>query len=46
MFRTTDAKGVLTPDEGVKMIMPGDNTTINVELVAPHCNGKEIAFSD
>lgn len=34
-FRTTDVTGVITLDEGVEMAMPGDNVTINVELITP-----------
>jgi elongation factor Tu len=34
-FRTTDITGVVTLAEGVEMIMPGDNATFNVELIAP-----------
>lgn len=34
-FRTTDVTGAITLKEGVEMIMPGDNTTITVELIAP-----------
>ncbi|HIP25555.1 MAG TPA: elongation factor Tu [Archaeoglobus profundus] len=32
--RTTDVTGSITLPEGVEMVMPGDNVTINVELVA------------
>jgi len=34
-FRTTDITGSITLEEDVKMIMPGDNTRIKVELIAP-----------
>ncbi|MBS5737577.1 MAG: elongation factor Tu [Clostridiales bacterium] len=34
-FRTTDVTGVIHLPEGVDMCMPGDNVTINVELIAP-----------
>jgi elongation factor Tu len=34
-FRTTDVTGVVTLAEGVEMVMPGDNATFNVELIAP-----------
>ncbi|MFW5486847.1 MAG: elongation factor Tu [Desulfovibrio sp.] len=34
-FRTTDITGVVTLEEGVEMVMPGDNATFNVELIAP-----------
>jgi len=34
-FRTTDITGVVALEEGVEMVMPGDNATFNVELIAP-----------
>ncbi len=34
-FRTTDVTGIITLPEGVEMCMPGDNVTINVELITP-----------
>ncbi len=34
-FRTTDVTGAISLKEGVEMIMPGDNTSITVELIAP-----------
>ena len=34
-FRTTDVTGVVELPEGTEMVMPGDNVTINVELIAP-----------
>ena len=34
-FRTTDVTGVIELPEGVEMVMPGDNITITVELIAP-----------
>ncbi len=34
-FRTTDVTGVVTLPDGVEMIMPGDNTTFDVEMIAP-----------
>jgi len=34
-FRTTDVTGAITLPEGVEMVMPGDNVTINVELIMP-----------
>ncbi|WP_394774455.1 elongation factor Tu [Flavobacterium sp.] len=33
--RTTDVTGVITLPEGVEMVMPGDNLTINVALLSP-----------
>ena len=44
-FRTTDITGVLTLDEGVELIMPGDNATINVELINPIAMEKELRFA-
>ena len=34
-FRTTDVTGVVELPEGVEMVMPGDNVTIEVELIHP-----------
>ncbi len=34
-FRTTDVTGVVELQGGVEMCMPGDNVTINVELITP-----------
>ena len=34
-FRTTDITGVITLQEGTEMVMPGDNTVMNVELIHP-----------
>ena len=34
-FRTTDVTGVVELPEGVEMVMPGDNITMDVELIAP-----------
>jgi elongation factor Tu len=34
-FRTTDVTGVVTLPEGTEMVMPGDNTIINVKLIQP-----------
>ena len=34
-FRTTDITGVIKLNEGVEMVMPGDNATFNVELINP-----------
>jgi elongation factor Tu len=34
-FRTTDVTGHVMLPEGVEMVMPGDNITMNVELIAP-----------
>ncbi len=34
-FRTTDVTGVVTLPEGVEMVMPGDNVTLEVSLITP-----------
>ena len=34
-FRTTDVTGVVTLPKGTEMVMPGDNVTMTVELIAP-----------
>jgi len=34
-FRTTDVTGVVELPEGTEMVMPGDNVSISVELIAP-----------
>jgi len=44
-FRTTDVTGVAQLPEGVEMVMPGDNVTISVELIAPIAMEKELRFA-
>ena len=44
-FRTTDVTGVVTLPAGVDMIMPGDNTTITVELIYPVAMEKGLRFA-
>jgi len=34
-FRTTDVTGVVSLPEGTEMVMPGDNVTVDVELIVP-----------
>ncbi|PIE72232.1 MAG: elongation factor Tu, partial [Deltaproteobacteria bacterium] len=34
-FRTTDVTGVVTLEDGVEMVMPGDNIAAGVELITP-----------
>jgi elongation factor Tu len=34
-FRTTDVTGSVIMDEGVEMVLPGDNTNLEVELLTP-----------
>ncbi|MCK4360447.1 MAG: elongation factor Tu, partial [Bacteroidales bacterium] len=33
-FRTTDVTGIATLPEGIEMVMPGDNLTIEVKLIS------------
>ena len=44
-FRTTDVTGVITLPEGVEMVMPGDNVTMEVELIHPIAIEKGTKFS-
>ena len=44
-FRTADITGNVTLPEGTEMVMPGDNATINVELIAPVAMDTGIKFS-
>ncbi len=44
-FRTTDVTGSITPAEGTEMVMPGDNTSITVELIAPIAMEKGLRFA-
>ena len=44
-FRTTDVTGTITLKEGVEMVMPGDNTSISVELIAPIAMEKGLRFA-
>jgi elongation factor Tu len=44
-FRTTDVTGEIMLPEGVEMVMPGDNLTINVELIAPTAMEKGLRFA-
>ena len=44
-FRTTDVTGVATLPEGVEMVMPGDNTTVAVELITPIAMEKGLRFA-
>jgi elongation factor Tu len=44
-FRTTDVTGVAQLPEGVKMVMPGDNVAIEVELIMPIAMEKELRFA-
>ena len=44
-FRTTDVTGVVTLDDGVEMVMPGDNVAINVELINPIAMDEGLRFA-
>lgn len=44
-FRTTDVTGVVTLPEGTEMVMPGDNVTIQAELITPIAMEKELRFA-
>ncbi len=44
-FRTTDVTGVAHLPEGVEMVMPGDNISVVVELIAPIAMEKELRFA-
>jgi elongation factor Tu len=44
-FRTTDVTGVVTLNEGVEMVMPGDNTTFHVQLINPVAMEKGLRFA-
>ncbi len=44
-FRTTDVTGTIKLPEGVEMVMPGDNVTFEVELIAPVALEKELRFA-
>jgi elongation factor Tu len=44
-FRTTDVTGTAKLPEGREMVMPGDNVTIEVELIMPIALEKELRFA-
>ena len=44
-FRTTDVTGTVKLAEGVEMVMPGDNVSIEVELITPIAMEKTIRFA-
>ena len=44
-FRTTDVTGVVTLADGVEMVMPGDNATFDVEMIAPIAMEKGLRFA-
>jgi elongation factor Tu len=44
-FRTTDVTGVVTLPEGTEMVMPGDNISIDVELITPIAMEEKLRFA-
>jgi len=44
-FRTTDVTGVVTLNEGTEMVMPGDNVSVNVELIQPIAMEEGLRFA-
>ena len=44
-FRTTDVTGHITLAEGTEMVMPGDNTTMTVELIQPIAMDEGLRFA-
>jgi len=44
-FRTTDVTGSITLPEGVEMVMPGDNVSITVNLIAPIAMEEGLRFA-
>jgi len=44
-FRTTDVTGVVTLETGREMVMPGDNVTLIVDLIAPIAMEKDLRFA-
>jgi elongation factor Tu len=44
-FRTTDVTGVVSLPEGTEMVMPGDNVTVDVELIVPIAMEAQLRFA-
>ncbi len=44
-FRTTDVTGIVKLPEGTEMVMPGDNVTIEVELIVPIAMEEKLRFA-
>ena len=44
-FRTTDVTGVVSLPEGTEMVMPGDNTSMEIELIAPIAMDEGLRFA-
>ena len=44
-FRTTDVTGEVQLPEGTEMVMPGDNVTLGVKLIAPIAMDQGLRFA-
>jgi elongation factor Tu len=44
-FRTTDVTGVVQLPQGTEMVMPGDNVTMDVELITPIAMEEKLRFA-
>ncbi|HID15662.1 MAG TPA: elongation factor Tu, partial [Candidatus Atribacteria bacterium] len=44
-LRTTDVTGTIKLPEGIEMVVPGDNTNIEVELITPIALEKQLRFA-
>jgi elongation factor Tu len=44
-FRTTDVTGIAKLPEGVEMVMPGDNVTMDIELITPVAMETQLRFA-
>ncbi len=44
-FRTTDVTGVVKLPDGVEMVMPGDNVTMDIELISPIAMNEGLRFA-
>jgi elongation factor Tu len=44
-FRTTDVTGIVSLPQGTEMVMPGDNVTVEVELIVPIAMEEKLRFA-
>ncbi len=44
-FRTTDVTGIVKLPEGTEMVMPGDNVSVEVELIVPIAMEEKLRFA-
>jgi elongation factor Tu len=44
-FRTTDVTGIVKLPQGTEMVMPGDNVTIEIELIVPIAMEEKLRFA-